>query len=613
MLLRNIFLILLFAITFLPELFSQSNSEIKYSKNFDDAKSVNNTFTQQKHISKLEKNLTGCLGETWTFTGYDYAYNNSALTQLALADIDGDGSLEPVTVGIVSMVEGGVRHLTLCKCDGSAFHCITLFDTTLSIGIGSLKYCSSGPLEGNVIVVANSSSQSFIEILDIDSLNVIYQGVLPFSGGVSFDYVPDGTIWAVSNFRIYKSTDSGVNWQEIVKIGDGDADFDSLALINGPAELPIHSSPDGQYLSVVGGFEGAYLTGNPDVVYWYYSTDYGTTWQGEAIGRGSGSNTEWGQIANRNYAPYFTNFSQMNAIIDSAGYTHVACNGYGIGVLPGETDTTNVFPILYWNSRDKQWLAVSSPDYEAPTDGFGNSILDLYPGNGIGEAYPAISIEDNGASVIVSWQAVEFTGIPGNSPYNIYPGDGGANSAPKYYTDLLMSISWNGGSSFENSPAILKGDPDVEEMYPFSSTFLEWIGEFLVMHYIYYIDPVPGVHLFSQENGFDPNGQWVYDLENILWVSVNDEQHKTSFSLKQNYPNPFNPNTTIKYSIPNAGNVTLKVYDVLGKEVATLVKEAKPGGEYEVEFDGSKLPSGIYFYQLKAGNFIQIRKMVLLK
>ena len=86
-----------------------------------------------------------------------------------------------------------------------------------------------------------------------------------------------------------------------------------------------------------------------------------------------------------------------------------------------------------------------------------------------------------------------------------------------------------------------------------------------------------------------------------------------SFNLSQNYPNPFNPATSIQYAVVNRQFVTLIVYDVLGNKVATLVNEEKPAGEYEVEFDGSKLPSGIYFYQLKAGTFVETKKMILLK
>ena len=85
------------------------------------------------------------------------------------------------------------------------------------------------------------------------------------------------------------------------------------------------------------------------------------------------------------------------------------------------------------------------------------------------------------------------------------------------------------------------------------------------------------------------------------------------FRLLQNYPNPFNPLTKIKYQIPQLSFVTLKVYDVLGREIGTLVNEEIPAGIYEVEFDATNLPSGIYFYQLKAGPFFETKKMILLK
>ena len=88
---------------------------------------------------------------------------------------------------------------------------------------------------------------------------------------------------------------------------------------------------------------------------------------------------------------------------------------------------------------------------------------------------------------------------------------------------------------------------------------------------------------------------------------------KINFTLNQNYPNPFNPSTKIKYTIPNVGNVRLNVFNVLGKEIATLVNEEKSAGKYEVEFNAANLPSGIYFYQLQSGSFVETKKMILLK
>ena len=86
-----------------------------------------------------------------------------------------------------------------------------------------------------------------------------------------------------------------------------------------------------------------------------------------------------------------------------------------------------------------------------------------------------------------------------------------------------------------------------------------------------------------------------------------------NFILSQNYPNPFNPSTKISWQSPVGCWQTLKVYDVLGREVATLVNEYKPAGSYEVKFNGSKLSSTVYFYRLQAGEFVESKKMILMK
>ena len=92
-----------------------------------------------------------------------------------------------------------------------------------------------------------------------------------------------------------------------------------------------------------------------------------------------------------------------------------------------------------------------------------------------------------------------------------------------------------------------------------------------------------------------------------------DDLIATSYELMQNYPNPFNPSTRIRFSIPESAYTTLKVYSILGQEVATLLNEQKSSGVYEVNFDGLNLSSGTYIYKLKAGNFSETKKMILLK
>jgi len=114
----------------------------------------------------------------------------------------------------------------------------------------------------------------------------------------------------------------------------------------------------------------------------------------------------------------------------------------------------------------------------------------------------------------------------------------------------------------------------------------------------------------------DFDGNYKYSDE----ITVELGELVKEYKLEQNYPNPFNPSTVIKYSIPVVRNeyfrslqTTLKVYDILGNEVATLVNENQKSGNYEVKFDASNLASGIYLYKLQSGSFIQTRKLMLIK
>lgn len=100
---------------------------------------------------------------------------------------------------------------------------------------------------------------------------------------------------------------------------------------------------------------------------------------------------------------------------------------------------------------------------------------------------------------------------------------------------------------------------------------------------------------------------------NIVGIDENENTGIADYSLSQNYPNPFNPSTQIEYQIPEANFVEIKVYDLLGKETAALVNEYKSKGIYQVQFNTNDLPSGVYIYRMKAGNFSESRKMILMR
>lgn len=106
-----------------------------------------------------------------------------------------------------------------------------------------------------------------------------------------------------------------------------------------------------------------------------------------------------------------------------------------------------------------------------------------------------------------------------------------------------------------------------------------------------------------------------FSIQEINVTNISEERSKlpNRFSLEQNYPNPFNPTTVISYSIPQSSNVSIKIFDLLGREIETLISKKQSQGYYSINFDATDIPSGTYFYRIKAGNFVETKKMMLLK
>ena len=128
------------------------------------------------------------------------------------------------------------------------------------------------------------------------------------------------------------------------------------------------------------------------------------------------------------------------------------------------------------------------------------------------------------------------------------------------------------------------------------------------------IDTAPTYTLETAFGSINPTfyDAWDYDTGTPI-TGVIDENQPLVFALAQNYPNPFNPSTRIEYSIPSQSKVVLKVYNLVGQEVATLVNDVLPAGVHSVRFDANKLATGFYVYRLSAGDFTSVKKMLLLK
>ncbi|MCF8261249.1 MAG: T9SS type A sorting domain-containing protein [Melioribacteraceae bacterium] len=131
----------------------------------------------------------------------------------------------------------------------------------------------------------------------------------------------------------------------------------------------------------------------------------------------------------------------------------------------------------------------------------------------------------------------------------------------------------------------------------------------------------PQIYSFVDIASFTGKGQYrlkqidfdgKYEYSNIIEISVNNIP--VEFELHQNYPNPFNPTTIISYSSPvSAQLISIKVYDIIGNEIAKLIEERKDPGNYSLEFDASALPSGVYIYKLSVGGYSDSKKMLLIK
>jgi hypothetical protein len=155
-----------------------------------------------------------------------------------------------------------------------------------------------------------------------------------------------------------------------------------------------------------------------------------------------------------------------------------------------------------------------------------------------------------------------------------------------------------------------------------SEQMVDDFTEFIV-NFGYFTSDIPDMAVIEftidsslTDNQLHQGSKWYIDslsFGSLSAVRIKEEIFPNNCSLYQNYPNPFNPSTSIQYTISNRQFVTLKVYDVVGSEVATLVSQEKPAGSYEVMFNAANLPSGIFFYSLQAGTFVETKKMVLMK
>jgi len=275
-------------------------------------------------------------------------------------------------------------------------------------------------------------------------------------------------------------------------------------------------------------------------------------------------------------------------------------------------DSEDVFIAKIDITGTKVWLKQAGGDYDDGgsaiiADDFGNIFLAGYFSHTANFGTFQFTSTDNNADVFISGLDVNgnFTWADhGSGPGYDYPTSISYNPA----NGISVCGVTTGGFSIGSSTFVGDATDDIFIANYFNTGILKnviytgGLGE----------ERVFDVYLDDNNSGFivgSFSGSMEISDTTIIALTTSTDL----YIANQNYPNPFNPNTKIKYQIPELSFINIKVYDVLGNEVATLVKDEKPAGEYEVEFKGDGLTSGIYFYQIKAGDFIQTKKMILIK
>lgn len=381
----------------------------------------------------------------------------------------------------------------------------------------------------------------------------------------------DDNLYAGTYFDFFKSTNNGDEWTSIYN-----GYYATSIVFNGQSEMFIGTAGGGGI---------------------FKSLDKGETWI--------------------HLNDSLINFSISDLDINSNGHLFAAIGGRGMyrSTDNGESWEETVDGLTYYGFNElyiprtgpiKDFLFVSvnelsSYSYIYRSSDYGNSWEQMNISNGSRWAYAFVSTSD-GTIYSGLWETAPHSSNGSVIESENFGYDWSWAGVSKNVTELILDFNENiyAGTDGIGSQGILRKLKDSKNWDLFNSG-LGWYSSF---------------QLAVNSNGilFASSEAGIYrTIESTTAINENEEVIPSEFALYQNYPNPFNPSTKIQYQIPKGGIVTIKVYNLLGSEVATLVDEEKVAGNYEVTFDSSELTSGVYFYSLQSGVFIDTKKMILIK
>jgi len=403
----------------------------------------------------------------------------------------------------------------------------------------------------------------------------------------------------IGNWTILTTTDGGDTWNEIPE-----TDFPACET----ALFPDPEIPDVFYESVIeSGVPDLEVNGdhawfvshiNEDVIgkpnYIYHSTDRGYHWTKHAVYLSGGEATQ-ANVAFKD--------ENNGVIVGEDGTRGYTTDGGTTWTLTAQT-TDNFYSVVHVPASNA-FVAVGNEKSTHVSDDIGRTWTRYYPGANSGyflgiDATETKAWACGGGGLISVWnnsvalpvELVDFAAIPTTSGTILRWTT--STEVNNYGFEVERKTIGNEQLSMNNWEKLGFVEGNGTTNSPKSYNFVDANAQGKVSYRLKQIDR---------------DGKFEYSQEVEAVISLIPQM----FSLMQNYPNPFNPVTMINYQLPVNSYATLKVYDALGREVAELVNEVKEAGSYAAQFDGSKLSSGIYFYTLKAGNFIVTKKLLLMK
>ncbi|MBX2991159.1 MAG: T9SS type A sorting domain-containing protein [Bacteroidetes bacterium] len=302
----------------------------------------------------------------------------------------------------------------------------------------------------------------------------------------------------------------------------------------------------------------------------------------------------------------FVNANKAYAIGDPVGNFWVLKKTTNDGItwidiqppLPATAGEGGFYNAAAWIDSTRGWFGTNDNAIYRTTDG--------------GSTWTKVFVQPGSSGITAIHFFSILHGLAGSADGSVYRSTDGGVSWTKYTTKLPTAITGISGLTYPSECWAISG-PNIYHSQNGGETWAitqyDGYAGIAQLHHI----SLAGEQTAGLGCAVGENGTAIGFYRFLTGVQPQPHTRAEAFELFQSFPNPFNPSTTIEFRISNFGFVSLKVFDVLGREVATLVNEVNEAGEHSVTFDGRNLPSGVFFYQMKSGSFTQTRKLLLLR